>query len=116
LTFLLSAPAIGRKRLPDKLVGGKHEQAIGFRVRNLDDPQVSAGSCLAQSNPGTLAGRSILTGVFQNFRDFLLGHFVAVNMRRAGHGVDIESDVQASSTFILILNGMRAPAWRGGTQ
>src|ERR1039457_879528 len=71
LTFLLSAAAIRRKRLPDKLVGSDHEHAVRLLVWDIDDPQVSTRNCLAQSNPGTLAARPILTGFLQDFNDFL---------------------------------------------
>src|ERR1017187_4747328 len=101
LTFLLSAPAIRRKRLPDKLVRGDHEHAIRLGIWNIDDPQVSTGSCLAQSDPGTLAARSILTGFFHDFHDFLLVHFMVMNVGRAGRRVNIESGMQASSPLIL---------------
>src|ERR1035441_1258254 len=101
LTFLLSAPAIRRKRLPDKLVRGNREHAIRLGVWNINDPQVSTRSCLAQSNPGTLAASPVLTGFLQHFRDFLLVHFMVMNMGRSGHRVDIESGAQASSTIIL---------------
>src|ERR1039458_9538390 len=63
--------------------------------------QVSTRSCLAQSNPGTLAASPVLTGFLQHFRDFLLVHFMVMNMRRSGHRVDIESGAQACSTLIL---------------
>src|ERR1035441_7569985 len=84
LTFLLSAPAKRRKGPPDKLVSSDHEHAVRLPVRDIDDPQVSTRICLAQSNPGTLAARPILTGFLQ---DFLLGHVVIVNRseeRRVG--------------------------------
>src|ERR1039457_471381 len=89
LTFLLSAPAIRRKRLPDKLVRGNHEHAIRLGVWNIDGPQVSTKSCLTQSNPGTLAARPILTVFFQDFHDFLLVHFMVMNVGCTGHRVNI---------------------------
>src|ERR1019366_1701557 len=107
LTFLLSAPAIRRKRLPDKLVRGNHEHAIRLGVWNIDDPQVSTRCCLAQSNPGTLTASPVLTGFLQDFRDFILVHFMVMNMGRAGHRVDIESGLQASSTLILTRSVIR---------
>jgi hypothetical protein len=114
LTFLLSAPAIRRKRLPGKLVGGDHEYAVRLGVWNIDDPQVSARCCLAQSNPRTFAAGAILTGFLQDFNDFLLGHFMVMNMGCTGRRVDIESGVQSSSSLILTPNCRRTLAWRRG--
>jgi hypothetical protein len=50
--------------------------------------KVSTRSCLAQSNPGTLAASPVLTGFLQDFRDFILVHFMVMNMGRAGHRVE----------------------------
>src|ERR1017187_5983514 len=60
LTFLLSAPAIRRKRLPGMLVSRDPKYAVRLGIWNIDDPRVSARSCLAQCNPGTLAARPAL--------------------------------------------------------
>src|ERR1017187_9501813 len=49
LTFLLSAAAIRRKRLPGKLVGSDHEHAVRLLVWDIDDPQVSTRNCLAKA-------------------------------------------------------------------
>src|ERR1019366_2869103 len=46
-------------------------------------------------------------GFSRTFHDFLLVHFMVMNVGRAGHRVDIESGLQASSTLILTRSVIR---------
>jgi hypothetical protein len=94
--FPASAPAIRCQGFPDYLVGRDHKYTIRIVVRDIDDTQVPARSRLAQSNPGTLAARPILTGLLQHFNDFILVHLVAINMGRTSRRIYVESGLHAA--------------------
>ena len=94
--FPSSATTIRRQRFPGQVVGRDHKNTVRIVVRDIDDTQVPARSRLAQSNPGTLAARPILTGLLQHFNDFILVHMMARNMGRTGRRIYVESGLQGS--------------------
>jgi hypothetical protein len=81
LVFLLSAPAKRSQGFPGQFVRRDHEYTVRFSVRDIDDAQVPARRCSAQSNPGTLAARPILAGFLQNIDDLGFVNLVVMNMR-----------------------------------
>src|SRR5580658_6800015 len=80
LMFPPPAPTIGSERLPGKVVRRDHEHAIRLGVRDIDNSQVPARSCLTQSNPRTLAARPVFTGSLQKIKILVRCHLMVMNM------------------------------------
>src|ERR1039458_10419428 len=85
--LLLSAPAVRRQRFPGQVVCRDRKYAVQFSVRDIDDAQVSARCCPAQSNPGTFAARPILSRLLQHVDDLGLVH----PMRSEEHTSELQS-------------------------
>src|SRR5207237_6519549 len=85
-------PAKGLLGLAAQFVGGDYEYAIRILVRHVKDLQIPARYSRANL-PARVPGRpQVLSRPAQDFRHFLLGNSMVVNVRLARFGVAVIAD------------------------